>query len=237
MDDRHSLDNPAWAALTGPQSEFAVRTRRAARYLPDISPLAAVADTSPASTADLVSLLEPGESIALLNSDVAHPRLDNLGEVEVAQWTCDDPVVVDRAQGPPLVTLGADDGANMYALAKATDPGPFERRTYLLGDYVGFRDGGVLTAMTGERISLPGYCEISGVCTAAGYGGRGYAQRLVSEIAQRQQARDVTPFLHVRRGSPAEAAANRVYQKLGFRQRAVYVMRIYRCLAPSADGS
>ncbi|MFF9167682.1 MULTISPECIES: GNAT family N-acetyltransferase [unclassified Streptomyces] len=38
------LDNPAWAALTGPHTHFAERIGHAARYHPDVAPFHAVSD-------------------------------------------------------------------------------------------------------------------------------------------------------------------------------------------------
>ena len=47
----------------------------------------------------------------------------------------------------------------MLALVAATAPGPFGRRTPLLGRYLGIRDGGRLVAMAGERLRVPGHVE------------------------------------------------------------------------------
>ena len=70
--------------------------------------------------------------------------------------------------------------------------------------------------MAGERICFSGFREVSAVCTDPTYTGRGYAQALVWEIVRRQQRSGCVPFLHVRIGSPSEAQATRVYEKLGF---------------------
>jgi hypothetical protein len=47
--DSEALDNPAWAALTGPQAHFAEFNGQAVRYRPDVSPFAALADWRDAS--------------------------------------------------------------------------------------------------------------------------------------------------------------------------------------------
>ena len=117
------------------------------------------------------------------------------------------------------VELGDAEAAEMYRLVKETDPGPFERRTHLLGDYVGVIRDGNLVAMAGERICLAGYREVSAVCTDPEFTGRGFAQVLVREIAARQQRLGCVPFLHVRIGSPAERQASHVYEKVGFVRR------------------
>src|SRR5690349_23306626 len=55
------LDNPAWAALTGPQAGFAERHGRSARFPTDVSPFAALADPAdPAAWRDLAELAGSG---------------------------------------------------------------------------------------------------------------------------------------------------------------------------------
>jgi len=49
---------------------------------------------------------------------------------------------------------------------------------------------------------------------------------LVVEIVRRQQRAGCVPFLHVRTGSPAEAQAIHVYEKLGFQKRGDYAMTV-----------
>ena len=217
-----ALDNPSWHALAGPQREFGIVGERAARFLPDVSPIAAVADQSAEALRELAGFVEPGHFVALfapgeIAGDIA--QLWRLAAVApLTQWICPEPAAEASSQ-VDFVELGDEDAEQMYRLAKATDPGPFEMRTNRLGDYVGVKVDGVLVAMAGERICLPGYREVSAVCTDAAHQGHGYAQALVLEIARRQQRKGCVPFLHVRTGSPAEAQAKAVYRKLGFVQR------------------
>lgn len=226
----HALDNPAWHALVGEQREHGIANELAARYRPDISPIVAVADESADALAALAELTDPGEVVALLVCGEPPPSLwSKLSTIQLTQWICEKATPGSQID---YVELGADDAEEMYALAKATDPGPFEHNTHLLGDYIGVRESGELVAMAGERICFAGYREVSAVCTAAGHGGRGYAQALVREIVRREHGLDTVSFLHVRVGSPAEAAAIRVYEKLGFEQRAAYPMHVLRRNAP-----
>ena len=224
-----ALDNPSWHALAGPQREFGIVGKRAARFLPDVSPIAAVADQSAEALRELAGFVEPGRFVALfapgeISGDIA--QLWRLAAVApLTQWICPAPVAETSSQ-VDFVELGDEDAEQMYRLAKATDPGPFEMRTNRLGDYVGVKVDGVLVAMAGERICLPGYREVSAVCTDAAHQGHGYAQALVLEIARRQQRKGCVPFLHVRTGSPAEAQAKAVYRKLGFVQRMAAEMTV-----------
>ncbi len=219
------LDNPAWHALRGGQGVFGRVGERAARYHPDISPIAAVADRSRGALVELAGFVEPGRFVAVFAPGEPPDELWRLAAMApLSQWVCPDPPVVD-VETDWLELTDAHAG-EMLELARATDPGPFEARTHRLGDYVGVVRDGKLVAMAGERICLAGYREVSAVCTDAAHTGRGFAQALVLEIVRRQQRAGCVPFLHVRTGSPAEAQAIHVYQKLGFQKRGDYAMTV-----------
>ena len=213
------LDNPAWLALSGEQREFGLVGERAARYQVDVSPIAAVADQSSEALQELAGFVEPGQAVAVVDPGEPPEDLWRLATVvPLTQWYCPDPVQ-EQPTDLDWVELGDAEAPDMYRLVKETDPGPFERRTHLLGDYVGVVRDGNLVAMAGERICLPGFREVSAVCTDPAFTGRGYAQALVREVALRQQRLGCVPFLHVRIGSPAERQASQVYEKVGFVRR------------------
>jgi ribosomal protein S18 acetylase RimI-like enzyme len=221
----HPLDNAAWHALTGPQRAFARVGTLAARYRPEISPIAALAEESDAAFDELAALTRPGEVVAMASTR-AYPEREwqALANVDLGQWIQDGRIEPESGDG--IATLGAADKAEMLALARLADPGPFELETWQLGTYLGIRDGATLAAMAGERMRLPGYIEVSAVATRPGSEGRGYASRLVRALLIRQQAAGEQAFLHVRIGSPAERAATHVYQKLGFTLRWTGAFRI-----------
>ncbi len=114
------------------------------------------------------------------------------------------------------VELGASDVAAMLELVGLTKPGPFAPRTYEMGRYLGVFEGVRLIAMAGEKLRLPGFTEVSAVCTHPDYRGRGFAKVLVSAIADGVQQRGETPILHV---VATNDAAIRTYESLGFAKR------------------
>jgi predicted GNAT family acetyltransferase len=73
-----------------------------------------------------------------------------------------------------------------------------------------------LVAMSGQRLQVPGYTEVSAVCTHPEHTGKGYAAALMLEVMRRIRDRGETPFLHVR-GDNSRAIA--LYERLGFRAR------------------
>jgi ribosomal protein S18 acetylase RimI-like enzyme len=110
--------------------------------------------------------------------------------------------------------LGAADGDEMLALVERTKPGPFLARTHEMGRYVGWRDGGRLVAMAGERLRTEGLTELSAVCTDEEYRGRGLAAGLVGDVVHGIRARRDVPILHA---AASNTGAIRLYEALGFR--------------------
>jgi hypothetical protein len=83
-----------------------------------------------------------------------------------------------------FVELGEADVPEMVELATLTKPGPFATRTREMGTYLEIRKDGRLVAMAGERLKLPGYTEISAVCTHPEHLGHGYAGFLMTVLGE-----------------------------------------------------
>lgn len=230
----HLLDNPAWAALTGPHSRFAERTGRAARYPADVAPFHAVADPDdPRAWADLAALVGPGGTASVRGVSTPPPGWEIVRTGYGVQ-------LVDtalRAEADPgLVPLGPADVPEILDLVARTEPGPYLPRTIELGTYLGVRDrdDGRLIALAGERLHPPGWTEISAVCTDPDHRGRGLATRLVRAVAAGIKARGERPFLHAAAGN---TDAVRLYESIGFTLRRRTVFSQLRSLATAGpDG-
>jgi predicted GNAT family acetyltransferase len=215
---REALDDPAWAALSGPHAGLALRRGRAARYPAEVSPFAAVEALDPGALRDLAAIVAPGEFVAILAPDGADlgPDFALVQSLPLIQMTCDKAVHPPEIEPTPL---GTADVPEMLALVEATRPGPFGLRTIEMGRYVGLREGGRLLAMGGERLRAPGHTEVSGICTDPAARGRGLAETVVRAVASAIQARGERPFLHVLSGSPSESTAVALYARVGFEER------------------
>jgi GNAT superfamily N-acetyltransferase len=217
-----SFDNPIWFALTTQHRSLACSHGSARRYLPDVSPLAALLHPTNEAFADLRRLISPGERVALFT---ASPLDGPCGwHVDRSRWI--DQMICEAAPEPPQVApvaLGTTDVPEMLALAAATEPGPFLPQTILMGSYFGIRaSDGRLVAMAGERLQSTAFSEISAVCTHPEFRGRGYARALVTFLTAQILAAGKTPFLHVK----SENGAKVVYQKIGFRLRAAMSLTV-----------
>ena len=213
----HFLDRPIWHALATRHARLAIGDPPVLRYRSDIEPFVAAADDSQASADALLPLIGPGETVLTIQANVptvprgAVVESDRRGVQMVAQ-------VADFSPEPPAGAepLGDADAAEMIALAELTRPGPFRSRTHSMSQFFGIRRDGQLVAMAGERMQLPGFSEVSGVCSHPDWRGHGFARALSVFIAARIVARGETPFLHAWADN---VAAIRLYETLGFRLR------------------
>ena len=209
-----------------PHAHFALVKGRARRYPGAVSPFAAVEALDDDALADLAALVPAGEVIAVFAPEKPLPeaRWKRLFGLDGRQMVCDRPVTPPGREPSPL---GPADVEAMLALAKRTEPGPFESRTIEMGRFVGFKDpAGRLLAMGGERMHPAGYTEVSGICTAPEARGQGLAEAIVRAVASGIQARGEIPFLHVRIGSPTEVTAVALYERVGFRERRRFALEI-----------
>lgn len=215
------LDNPIWHALAGPQSTVAEGTPPALRYDPAVAPFSAIENESPAAWAALGEILGPGELAILFGPD----GTAGAGWRELARVPCVQMVAtgVETATAAGAVELGDADVSDMVDLVVRTEPGPFLARTIELGTYLGVRDGGALVAMAGERLHLPGYTEISAVCTDAAHRGRGLASALVRDLVGRIRDRGEVAMLHAMADN---VNAIRLYAAMGFTVRATFDVRV-----------
>lgn len=219
-----ALDNVTWAALTGPQAKFAEVNGRAARFEPDVSPFTALADTAdPAAWRDLVELVGPGSDLFVAGPRVIPPpgwdRVGGLAGVQMVD------AGVAGGDDPEALVLGTADVPEILDLVERTQPGPFRKRTIELGTYLGIRRGGRLIAMAGERLRVPGWTEVSAVCTDPDHRGQGLAARLVRAVVAGIRVRGERPFLHA---AADNAGAVRLYERLGFALRTPVMFGVYR---------
>ena len=105
-------------------------------------------------------------------------------------------------------------------------PGFFRPRTFILGSYFGMYVAGQLVAMAGERIALPGYREISAVCTHPEHTGQGFASTLIRHLLHNHFLAGLHSFLHV---ASANLRAITLYERLGFsRSHSILIHQVRR---------
>ncbi|HEX5095645.1 MAG TPA: GNAT family N-acetyltransferase [Acidimicrobiia bacterium] len=224
MADVEPLDNPIWHALTGPQAMFSEGTGLALRFEPEVAVFAALPDQVAADAWDaLRALVGNGGAI------VARPQLEpppgwrSPFRLDGFQMIAPD----SFGRGAPddrFVRLTNDDVPEMLALVERTRPGPFAKRTIELGPYYGLRDdAGELVAMSGTRMRLPGYAELSAVCTDPALRGKGIATALMETVAAGMRSNGEQPMLHVAENNSTAIA---LYEHLGFVRRSRFTFAL-----------
>lgn len=219
----HPLDRTVWTALTTRQSDIAVgRGEAALRYEPAFGMFAAARDDSPEALQALADLVTP-EGVAQVEIELGPTPP---GCTVKSEALCHQ-MLMQRIEASPadhtLVALTEADAPEMRVLAELTKPGPFFSRTHQLGDFVGIKIDGRLAAMAGERMKVPGFTEVSAVCTHPDFRGRGYAGALMQHVARKILARGEQPFLHT---YAHNTTAIGLYETLGFRFRTEVTMRV-----------
>lgn len=222
----YPLDRAAWHALTTRLAHVAQGDARAVRMNPEYGQFSAPRDFTPENLEALAALIPPHDivSIAPTKPFTPPPGTRIVDELILHQMLADRLAVT--APDFPVTPLGDADAEEMRALATLTEPGPFLSRTHQLGDFVGVRVNGKLVAMAGERLKLPGYTEISAVCTHPDFRGRGYARGLMGIVSSKIAARGETTLLHVVEDKKAEIA---FYERLGFRFRRAITIILLEC--------
>ncbi len=221
----HVLDNPIWTALTSRQAHFAEGNGLARRFPSEVTTLAGFPEPTTEGYESL-GRLPDNDAVMVLFLDAA-PKLPP-GWVLEREFPLYQ-MVLDEWKGQTSVSgvseLTVADVPEMVALADLTKPGPFGTRTRELGTYLGVRQDGRLAAMAGERLRVPGYTEVSAVCTHPDYLGRGHARALMAAVVDVIRGRGETPFLHVREDN---TRAVELYRRLGFKERKLFQTAVVR---------
>lgn len=214
------LDNPVWSCLATRHAHLALGDERARRYLPVISPLAALAEPARGGGERLASLTAIGDDISVFGSTPPDlgPAWQIVREARITQMLRSDDRPLPEGD-VDVVALDASHAAEMLRLVELTQPGPFRERTIELGTYIGIQHAGRLVAMAGERMWIGDLREVSAICTHPDAQRRGYARALIGRVVNRMRRQRQTPFLHVY--STNERAIG-VYLALGFTRRAEF---------------
>ena len=216
------LDNPIWHALRTDHADLALGDDRARRYPPHIGPLSGVREDSAECYETLLPLARPDGVVVVFSLDAPNVMpgwaMLRTGPLYQMLRTARGALQSTPPASLDLRKLTAADAPAMVALAEATEPGPFRLRTLELGTFYGIFHEDHLVSMAGKRMHLPGYVEVSGVCTYPEARGRGYARLLMSLAIDEIEQDGKIAFLHVVTENPAIP----LYQSLGFSIRQTF---------------
>ena len=102
---------------------------------------------------------------------------------------------------------------DLFNLVNIVQPGYFQRNTADLGTYFGIYKNNKLIAVTGERMKMHRFTEVSAVVTHPEHTRKGYAKQLITQTTKHILNKGKTPFLHV---TASNFGAIKLYESLGF---------------------
>lgn len=210
----HLLHNPVYNALLSGDQQLSIGTNTVKFFDEQVSPFAGFEESYAGGFDELHALLPPGRKILYaIPAVIAPPQGWQLQHaINGLQFIYEgkQEITAVFTDVRPLNEVHVE---QMVQLAALTKPGPFGKRTIDFGYYHGIFDKDKLVAMTGQRLHVHNYTEISAVCTHPDYTGRGYANILMQHQLQLILQQGQQPFLHVREDNQRAIA---LYQRLGF---------------------
>ena len=208
------LDNPVWFSLSETHQSFAVDYGSVKFYHPDFCPFGGfkkgkfIAKSIDEHSAKVNNFFVVGEK----------PELSNLLRLN-KELVCLQMIVYDPIDIPindPIIKLAEEHIDALHELVNLVQPGYFKKKTALLGNYYGIFKNGALVAVTGERMQMDDFIEVSAVVTHPNHIGKGYAKQLVAHAVNEIFKQNKTPYLHVIEDNKG---AIQLYEKLGFEIR------------------
>lgn len=212
---KHLLNNPVYHALLSGDRHLSFGTAAVKYFAEEVSPFAGFEEHYSKGFAELYEQLPAGRKILYAIPSVIHepPGWQLLLEVEGLQFVYEGSLPVKTGHSD-IIPLEEKHVPQMIELAALTKPGPFGLRTIDFGFYNGIFDDGKLVAMTGQRLHVGNFTEISAVCTHPAHTGKGYAYTLIEQQLKIILQQEQQPFLHVRADNERAIA---LYQRMGFR--------------------
>jgi ribosomal protein S18 acetylase RimI-like enzyme len=208
------LYNPVFNALLSGDTHLALGSGKVRYFNEELSPFAGFEDGYDKGFEELYQLLPTGRKIIYAIPEIIkEPRGWEVKiEMKGLQFVFKEG---KRPATPSIkpVALSNNNITEMMQLAALTKPGPFGRRTIEFGQYYGFFENEKLIAMTGQRLHVGNYTEISAVCTHPDHLGKGLATALLLHQLELILSQGQKAFLHVRADN---GRAIEVYERLGF---------------------
>ena len=210
----NKLDNPVWYSLSETHRQFAVEYDNIKFYHPDYCPFGGFKENE--------NILNPNKNYSQLSdsffvvgqSPTLPQNLVMKKSLVCLQMILDDNITID--QRDEIIPLTEDNREALFELVNFVQPGYFRKKTFLLGDYFGIFKNDKLVAVTGERMKMEGFTEVSAIVTHPDHIGKGYAKQLIAHVVNNIFSQNKIPYLHV---VETNTAAIGLYKKLGFETR------------------
>jgi ribosomal protein S18 acetylase RimI-like enzyme len=208
------LDNPVWYSLSETHKDISINYHNAKFYDPAYCPFGGFIETNNVAA-------QIDEYSKLINHFFVVGEKPLFSEKILLrnELICQQMILEQRVEintGENVIALDDTFGESLSSLVNEVQPGYFKKKTNLMGNYFGIIQEGKLIAVTGERMRMNDFTEISAVVTHPFYTGKGFAKQLVAHTANKIFDENKTPYLHV---AETNFGAIKLYEKLGFKTR------------------
>ncbi|MEZ7497662.1 GNAT family N-acetyltransferase [Flavobacterium sp. Arc3] len=212
--EEYKLDNPVWYSLSESHEKQAINYEDTQFYDPEYCPFGAALDTKTSSNAIAhYSKLSANFFIVGEKPEIPNTlKIEN--ELVCLQMIVREPITIPISDS--IVKLEESHREALLGLVKIVYPEYFKSKTATLGNYYGIFKDSQLVAVTGERMQMNDFIEVSAVITHPDYIGKGYAKQLVAHTVNAILNQNKTAFLHV---YEKNIGAIKLYEKLGFETR------------------
>ena len=204
------LDNPAWHSLNESHRSFAIGNDEIKFYTPEICPFGGI-NSRQADLITFASAYQLNSFFVIGERPLTSSTLIPEKELVCLQMVCPAPIQIAYTEN--IIRLEDRHNQQLTGLVNLVQPGYFTEGTALMGDYFGIFKDGHLVAVTGERMKMFDFTEISAVVTHPDFTAKGFAKQLVSFTANEIFQHGKVPYLHV---AETNTNAIQLYAKLGF---------------------
>lgn len=210
--EEKKLDNPVWNSLNETHQNFSIEYDGVKFYKPEYCPFGGYIKLENTSNSlDKYATLI--NNFYVVGEKPLHKSNLVLNKNLVCnQMVLKQPFIIDINE--KIVELKSDkQKKDLFSLVNLVQPGYFNRSTSELGKYFGIYKNNELVAVTGERMKMNKFTEVSAVVTHPQHTGKGYAKQLLKCTTDQIFNQNKIPYLHV---AESNVGAIKLYEKLGF---------------------
>jgi ribosomal protein S18 acetylase RimI-like enzyme len=208
------LDNPVWYSLSETHKQFAVVYKHLKFYTPDLCPFGGV-DANGDMVDEIDEYAKLTDNFFIVGKKPSFSNQIVLkNELVCLQMVAENKMHLNMTAA--ITRLNDQFKDQLLDLVNLVQPGYFRRHTVMMGDYYGIFQNDMLVAVSGERMRMNHFTEVSAVVTHPLHTGKGYAKQLVAFTANKIFDQGRIPFLHV---AESNVGAIQLYQTLRFKTR------------------
>ena len=213
--NEHKLDTPAWNSLNETHQGFSLEYQAIKFYHPDYCAFGGSINKHLA-TEGINEYSNQTDSFFVIGEK---PVFDNSitlkKDLICNQMILQSPIKMEVRE--EIIQLKIEhQKQDLFNLVNLVQPGYFKNKTANLGRYYGIYKDNKLIAVSGERMKMNEFTEISAIVTHPEHTRNGYAKQLIKHTTDQVFQENKTPYLHV---LESNVGAIQLYQKLGFSTR------------------